>query len=124
MEVTGYAEISSSATSVIAKTPEKFIGKIVRVIEFSKHDDGAMVMSSDAEELATVDKKDIKRSFECAVSGILYITAPNLDPLEQMAYVSKCMMRKGGYSTFLKHMVIQASLSKGTFTDGFLWAKQ
>ena len=71
MKVTGYVHISNNAKSVIAENSEKFTGKIVRVIEFSKHDGGALVISSDVQEIATVNKEDITQSFECGVSGNL-----------------------------------------------------
>ena len=52
------------------------------------------------------------------------VCPPKQDMLSNMAYVTKCMMRKGGYNKLLSRMVIEASLMKGKFTDNFLWQLQ
>jgi len=123
MEIIGYCTIAKDADcSRSLLTPEDWQGKDVRVMEFSR-DGGALVLSSDGANMGMFEKKDIKRRFECGVSGIV-ITPPGLDIMHQMAYATKAQMRKGGYNQLLAAMVVQASLMKGEFHDSFLWAKQ
>lgn len=122
MEVVGYCTIKKDATTGVGLELESFIGKDCRVIEFAR-DGGVMVMNSQATSIATFDKQDIYRKFECSVSGDI-ICPPNLNILQQIEYSAKVTFRKGGYNLLLKNMVIQMSLAKGKFTDNFLFQKE
>ena len=121
-DVVGYCEIKPDA-KVQAASPDKFRGKIVRVMEFQRDGDGALVISSDATELGMVEADAIRRKFECSSQGEV-LMPPGLDLIGQMAYATKVMTRKGGYNNLLKQMVIQASLMKGEFCDNFLFQKE
>lgn len=122
-QIVGYAHIDRNATTCSgAKNPSEFIGKVCRVMEFGI-DDSVMVFNPEATALAMFDKKDVYRSFKCGYSSGV-VTPPDLDILNQMMYVSKTTLRKGGYNTLVRNMVIEASLMKGKFHDSFLWAKQ
>ena len=125
MDTTGYATIKKDAKSHIAKmakSPEKFLGEDVRVLEFAK-DGGVLCVSRDATEVAMFDKEDILRCFKCSVLGDV-ITPPDMDFLTQTAYSSCVLSRIGGYGRIMRDMVIQGSLMKGVFSDEFLWALQ
>ena len=122
MDVVGYCLIKKDATTGAAKNIDKFIGHRVRVMEFAS-DGGVLVISSDASEMAMFDACDVLRKFECTDDGN-FIMPPKLDIICQMAYRVKAMSRKGGYVPLLREMVIQASLHKGEFNDGFLWQNQ
>jgi len=122
MEVVGYCTIHRDAKTGTGMNLEKFIGKDVRVMEFAK-DGGVLVISADAQSMATFDKEDVYRKFECSISGDV-ICPPDMNVIEQMMYHTKVITRKGGYNNILRNMVIEASLMKGKFVDGFLFAKQ
>lgn len=123
MEVVEYAHISKNATTGFSPAPlENFIGKNCRVMEFAR-DGGVLVVSPDGQAIATFDKCDIYRKFECRLIGE-YILPPDLEHTEQIVYMGRVATRKGGYNRFLREMVIETSLAKGKFYDHFLWAKQ
>jgi hypothetical protein len=125
MDVVGYVDISKDAKAddiVSAISVEKFRGETCRVFEFAE-DGGALILDREATGLAMVEKAAIKRRFECGVVND-YIVPPNLNTIEQMLYVTKCMSRKGGYNGIIKQMVIQSSLMQGKFDDRFLWVMQ
>jgi hypothetical protein len=121
--IVGFCTIDKNATSCAgAENPNEFIGKDCAVMEFTDYGD-VLVLNPQGTALAMFEKKDVYRKFKCGyVNGI--VTPPNLDLIGQMAYVGKATMRKGGYNTILKNMVIVASLSKGEFYDNFLWELQ
>lgn len=126
MDVVGFVKIKSDATTHMGVgNAQDFIGDNCRVIEFG-HDGGVLVLNRKATAIATFDKEDILSQFEC---GFVYgpqnvVTPPGLDMIQQMAYVTTVMSRKGGYNNLLCQMVIEASLHKGEFNDHLLWAKQ
>lgn len=122
MEIRGYCIIKKNAKSDNVKNINSFLEKPIRVIEFD-FDGGALVINPEASEICLFKKNDIKTKFECSVEGFV-ITPPNLSQMDRLVYVTKCLTRKGGYNELLKRMVIAASLSKGTFTDSFLWQLQ
>lgn len=123
MDVVGFVHINRNATTCKgAKTPTEFIGNTCAVMEFDS-EGGVLALNPQGTALAMFDKEDIYRKFECKVQGDI-ICPPNGDILSDMQYVTKCMMRKGGYNKLLSRMVIEASLMKGKFNDAFLWALQ
>ena len=121
MNVIGYAIIKKDAkTGTTAGVLDNFLGKIVRVIEFAI-DGGCLCIDRQATGLATFDKCDIKSYFKCSVYGGQYICPPGKSILEDMAYATKCSLRKGGYDNIVREMVIMSSLHRGEFNDDFLW---
>jgi len=123
MKVVGYAQISSNTTTGMSAIPmERFNGKICRVFEFAS-DGGVLVIDSQCTGIATFDKEDVLRKFECTSQGDV-LMPKDLNEMEQILYMGKVMMRKGGYNELLKNMVIASSLSKGEFYDDFLFQNQ
>lgn len=122
MEVSGYCTINRNATTGRGENLQSFIGKDCRVMEFAR-DGGVLVINAEATGMAMFDKQDVYRKFECKVIGDV-LCLPELNMMEQMMYVSKVTMRKGGYNNLLKNMVIQASLMKGKLNDDFLFQKE
>lgn len=123
MNFAGYAHIKKDAKTGVSAIPmDEFLDKICRVMEFG-FDGSVMVVNAKGTGIGLFDKEDIFRKFECTFYGE-YICPPNMEFIEQMAYVSKLHLRKGGYAPILRSMVIQASLATGKFHDNFLWAKQ
>ncbi len=122
-KVVGFVQIKKDATTCKgAENPSEFINQTCPVMEFS-FDESVLVVNPQGSALAMFDKEDIYTRFKCGyVNGV--VTPPDLEMMEQMAYVFQVQNRKGGYNTLLKNMVIQASLMKGKFHDSFLWAKQ
>ncbi len=123
-EIVGYCTISKNAKTglCVSEHISSFIGKDVRVLEFT--DDGdVLVVNSQGTGIATFDKCDVYRSFKC-IQFSEVLMPPDLNEIDKMLYYHKVMTRKGGYNNLLKNMVIQASLMKGVFNDGFLFSKQ
>jgi hypothetical protein len=122
-EIVGFVDIKKEAKSCIgAKNPNEFIGETCAVLEFGV-DDCVLVLNPKSTALAMFDKEDVCRKFKCSYSNGI-VCPPNLNMIEMMVYVGKCMNRKGGYNGIVRNMVIEASLMKGQFTDGFLWQMQ
>jgi len=123
MDIVGFAHIDKNATTCKgAKNPNEFIGQTCAVLEFDS-EGGVLCLNPQGTALAMFDKQDIYRSFECTMQSDV-VCPPKQDMLSNMAYVTKCMMRKGGYNKLLSRMVIESSLIKGKFTDTFLWQLQ
>ena len=123
MDIVGFVHINKNATTCKgAKNPNEFIGQTCPVMEFDR-EGGVLCFNPQGTALAMFDKEDVYRSFECSVQGDV-ICPPKQDMLSNMDYMTKCMMRKGGYNKLLSLMVIEASLMKGKFHDSFLWASQ
>lgn len=123
MDIVGFVHIAKNAkTCKGAKHPEDFIGQICAVMEFDR-DGGAMVFNPKGTALAMFEKTDFYRSFKCGYKDGI-VLPPGLNFLEGLIYMHKCTCRKGGYNNIVCNMVIQASLMKGKFEDGFLWALQ
>ena len=121
--IVGFVHIDKNATTCKgAENPNEFIGQTCAVMEFGV-DGCVMVLNPQSTALAMFDKEDVYRSFKCGYSNGI-VTPPFLDMMNQMIYVVKAQQRKGGYNRIVRNMVIEASLMKGKFTDGFLWAKQ
>jgi|694.fasta_scaffold00438_4 hypothetical protein len=122
-KIVGFVHINKNATTCKgAKNPKEFIGQTCAVIEFGV-DDSVLVLNPQSTALAMFEKKDVYRCFKCGYSNGI-VTPPNLEFLEQMMYVDKAQQRKGGYDGLVRNMVIQLSLMKGKFNDGFLWEMQ
>jgi hypothetical protein len=122
VDVVGYCTIKKDADGQSAISMDHFRGQDVRVMEFAS-DGGVLVINSEATGVAMFDKEHISRKFECGLAADV-VTPPGLNLVEQTLYVGKVLSRKGGYNLILKNMVIQASLAKGKFNDGFLFAVQ
>lgn len=132
-DIVGFCIIRPNSTSGISADDIKnFERKPIRVMEFGM-DGCVMVLNNEGTAIATFNKEDIISKFECTTStacGTLVICPPNKEKqdsllnLEKIAYVQKCLTRKGGYNQLLSNMVIAASLHKGQFNDSFLWQNQ
>jgi hypothetical protein len=122
-KIEGFCRIKENATTCKgALNPEEFIGKRLVVVEFGV-DDSPLVLNPKGTALAMFDKEDMTHYFRCNyINGI--VIPPDLDPINEMLYLSKAINRKGGYPPLIANMVIEASLLKGKFTDGFLWQLQ
>lgn len=124
MEIQGYCIINKNPLSARPGGVDysSFVDVPLRVIEFNQFGD-VIAIAPDGESMAMFDAIDVKTSFRCGVFGDC-ITPVEMNTFEQMAYVSRCHARKGGYSDLVRRLVIAASLSKGRFDDRILWAKQ
>lgn len=121
MDIQGYCTISRTATTGVGQNLETFIGQDCRVIDFNERGD-VLLINREATHMAMFDKVDVYRFFQCKMYGDV-VCPPDMGLPEQIAYSAKVLTRKGGYNTLLKHMVIEASLMKGCFTDRFLFSK-
>lgn len=122
MQIVGYVELSKDAQGTSPVPLERFQGKIVRVIEFTR-DGGVMVVDSNATGIGMFDSQHVVRKMECTLEGEV-VVPPGLNFMEKSFYIMRCLTRKGGYNHLLAQMVVHASLVKGKFEDSFLWAKQ
>ncbi len=117
----GYALIKKDAKpNVCTCDLTEFTKHPIRVIEFAS-DGGALCVAADGKNAGDFNKDDIRASFKCKeISGV--ICPPTMNELDAMMYIGKCLQRKGGYGSIVKQMVIAASLHRGEFSDGVLWA--
>jgi hypothetical protein len=122
-DIVGFAHIKKEAPSCKgAENPSEFLGQTCAVMEFGV-DDCVLVLNPQSTALAMIDKEDVARSFKCGyVNGV--VTPPDLNLIEQMAYVMKAQTRKGGYNYIVREMVIATSLHENKFNDSLLWALQ
>ena len=122
-QIVGFARIKKEAPSCTGeKNPSEFTGQNCAVMEFGI-DDCVLVLNPKSTALAMIDKEDVVASFKCGyINGV--VTPPNLNIIEQMDYVIKAQMRKGGYNHIIREMVIAASLHKKQFNDRFIWELQ
>ena len=120
-DVVGYCIIKPDAkTGITPGNINDFLGKPIRVMEFSQFDGSVLVINSQANALATFDKEDVQISFRCKKVGCI-VCPPDLSDVETYTYAMKAMSRKGGYNETVGMMVIAASLHRGVFNDAFLW---
>lgn len=120
MELQGFCTIKKGAlTCAGTDHPEWFVGKDCVVMEFDS-DGGVLVIDFNGRGMASFDKEDVYRKFECQMMADV-ICPPKLNTIDKLLYCSKVHARKGGYNHILKDMVIQASLFKGEFHDDFLF---
>lgn len=126
MELQGYCIIKKDQTSaggIAPKMLQTFLtGQPLRVMEFTPEGD-VLVVNSEGSAAGMFDAKDVVRSFKCTFSGEV-ICPPGLNILQQMEYMSKCMLRNGGYNHIVRNLVIASSLHRGQFCDSVLWAKE
>ena len=123
MDIQGFCTIKKNATTGTGtENPEWFLGEDCAVMEFG-HDGCVLVLDKEGRGMAMFDKEDVARKFECNIMMDV-IVPPKLNLIEQMAYATKVITRKGGYNNLLKNMVIQASLFKGKLNDDFLFQKE
>jgi len=126
----GYVVIKKSQTSGKGNSVpiEEFLEIPLRVMDWDSctkegKQRGALVLNPKGTSLCMFDGEDVSAAFVCdEVSGILCESGLNM--FEQMAYISKASLRKGGYGPIVKAMVVASSLHKGEFNDRVLWAKQ
>lgn len=122
MDVVGYALLTKDANGQSAVDLSAFRGKVCRVLEFGPGG-GVLVLDPGATGLASFDKQYVRSCFRCACVQD-YVCPPGLNHIEQMLYVNRCLNRKGGYTRVVRDMVIAASITRGKFTDDFLWELQ
>lgn len=125
MNIKGYCQLKNETTTgagIADDNLDTFNGKICRIMDINDEGD-VLVLNPNGSALGMFESVDVVRKFLCEhKGGIVY--PPGLSPIEEMAYMSKCLSRKGGYNEVLRNMVIASSLAKGEFNDSFLWAKQ
>lgn len=121
MDIVGYAQLSAYARGNGVREPhqEQFKRAIVPVLEFAENGD-VLVLAPNGSCIGDFYKADVRSSFRCHMQGEV-LCPPDLDMLGRMSYMAMCLQRKGGYGPIVRQMVIAASLSRGKFTDGFLW---
>lgn len=121
MELKGYAELKADANSTFCVGPlAEYRGQVLRVMDWGV-DGSAMVLNMNGNALGDFPPEAIHRSFRCKEYGHVLLP-PDMGLVEQMVYVTRCLGRKGGYDQRVRWMVIGASLQKGRFEDGLLWA--
>lgn len=122
MNSQGFCLIRKDATTGVGLNLETFYGQTCRVMEFAS-DGSVLVVNNEGTAAAMFDAIDVVHSFKCGFVGNV-LTPPYLKQIEQFAYASKVLSRKGGYNDLLLNMVITASINKNEFNDNFLFQKQ
>lgn len=92
----------------------------LRIIDIAVDGGGFLVVNSTGSALAMVEKSDVDMYFLCNVyCGV--ICPPNMNLFEKMEFALSRTRRKGGYNNIVASMVIYTSLTRGEFTDSFLF---
>lgn len=122
MEIQGYCMLKSTNTvkGYAGEIADLLPPNALRIMDISVDGNGFLVLNGKGSALAMVEKSDVNMYFLCNVyNGI--ICPPNMNLLEKMVFATSRMERKGGYNNIVASVVIAASLTKGEFTDSFLF---
>lgn len=122
MEIQGYCMLKSTNTvrGYAGQMSELLKPNYLRILDIAVDGSGFLVLNSTGSALAMVEKSDVDMYFLCNVyCGV--VCPPNMNLFEKMAFAQSRMVRKGGYNNIVASVVIAASLTKGEFTDSFLF---
>lgn len=122
MEIQGYCMLKSTNTvkGYAGEMSELLKPNYLRIIDIAVDGGGFLVLNSTGSALAMVEKSDVDMYFLCNVyCGV--ICPPNMNLFEKMAFAQSRIGRKGGYNNIVASIVIYTSLTKGEFTDSFLF---
>lgn len=124
-DVKGFCTLKSVETVMgFAGDPKELLNVLyLEIWDIAVDNSGFMVFSPKHTLLACVDMKDVKQHFFCGVvNGI--VVPPGLGVMDGILSATARSIRKGGYDSTIKKMVILNSLRKGEFDDRFLFQKQ
>lgn len=124
MEIQGYCMLKSTNTvkGYAGEMEDLLPPNHLKILDIAVDGSGFLVLNSKGSALALVEKSDVSMYFLCNVyNGV--ICPPNMNLFEKMAFAQSRMERKGGYNNIVASIVIAASLTKGEFTDSFLFPK-
>lgn len=125
MEIKGYCMLKSTntVTGYVGDIKELLPPHALRIIDIAVDGNGFLVLNANSSALAMVEKEDVDYLFYCSVlNGV--ICPPDINFAERLQFAVSRQTRKGGYNNIVANIVIAASLSKGYFTDDFLFQKQ
>lgn len=125
MEIKGYCMLKSTntVTGYVGDMKELLPPHALRIIDIAVDGNGFLVLNANSSALAMVEKIDVDYFFYCSVlNGV--ICPPDINFAERLQFAVSRQTRKGGYNNIVANIVIAASLSKGYFTDDFLFQKQ
>ena len=125
MEIKGYCMLKSTntVTGYAGDIKHLLPPNALRIIDIAVDGNGFLVINSSGTALAMVEKEDIDKFFYCSVfNGV--ICPPDMDFAERLRFAIGRKGRKGGYSNIVATVVILTSLTRGEFTDDFLFQKQ
>lgn len=122
MEIQGYCMLKSTNTvkGYAGEIEDLLPPNILTILDIAVDGSGFLVLNGKRSALAMVEKSDVNMYFLCNVY-LDVICPPNMTLLEKMAFALSRRERKGGYNNIVASIVIAASLSKGEFTDSFLF---
>lgn len=114
---------TNTVTGYVGDMKELLPPHALRIIDIAVDGNGFLVLNANSSALAMVEKKDVDYLFYCSVlNGV--ICPPDINFAERLQFAVSRQTRKGGYNNIVANIVIAASLSKGYFTDDFLFQKQ
>lgn len=122
MEIKGYCMLKSTktVTGYVGDMKELLPPHALRIIDIAFDGNGFLVLNANSTALAMVEKEDVDYLFYCSVlNGV--ICPPDLNFAERLQFAISRQTRKGGYNKIVANVVIAASLSRGYFTDDFLF---
>ena len=122
MEIQGYCMLKSTntVTGYAGEIADLLPPNYLRILDIAVDGSGFLVLNGKGSALAMVEKSDVNMYFLCNVyCGV--ICPPNMNLFEKMAFAQSRMERKGGYNNIVASVVIAASLTRGEFTDSFLF---
>ena len=122
MEIQGYCMLKSTNTVIgyAGEIADLLPPNILKILDIAVDGNGFLVLNGKGNALAMVEKSDVSLYFLCNVyCGV--ICPPNMNLFEKTEFAQSRIERKGGYNNIVASIVIAASLSRGEFTDSFLF---
>lgn len=122
MEIQGYCMLKSTNTvkGYAGEMEDLLPPNALRILDIAVDGSGFLVLNKKGTALAMVEKQDVDMYFLCNVCCSV-ICPPNMNLFERMAFAQSRIGRKGGYNNIVATFVIYTSLTKGEFTDSFLF---
>lgn len=122
MEIQGYCMLKSTNTvrGYAGEISELLPPNYLQILDIAVDGSGFLVLNSTGSAAAMVEKSDVDMYFLCNVYCDV-ICPPNMNIFQKMAFAHSRMERKGGYNNIIASFVIFTSLTKGEFTDSFLF---
>lgn len=126
MNLQGYCILKQDAdlSKCMDPSPERWLkNRPIRVMEFNKKTNSVLLIDHSASQMGMIEWDDMAMHFECEQQGEVLIPS-GLNEMEKMVQVSRRLTRKGGYSKWVRSLVVAASFHRQEFNDDFLFQKQ
>jgi hypothetical protein len=125
-QIKGFCILKSVESLITPGNPEDYRKAIfVRIMDISNgkdangEPDGFLVIAPDGKSIGQIDRKDVSHWCRCCeFDGIIIPPELENDFLGATQFIANRRMRKGGYGTIVRNMVIMSCLHSGKFSEG------